>query len=88
MITKENLRIKDSNFYDVPDFVEEPTKHIITDEDILDPGRITHLYGYKFDLWSIILRFNNIIDPFSDLEPGMVLLIPSRKDLREIELKE
>ena len=86
MITKEHLRIKDSNFYDTPDFIEEPIKHTVTDEDINDPGRVTHMYGYKFNLWSVILRFNNVVDPFDDLEPGMVILIPDKKDLRKIEL--
>jgi hypothetical protein len=86
MISKGDLRIPDSNFYEIPNLKEEPIAHTVTDEDVNDPGRITHLYDYPFDTWAVIMRFNNIVDPINDLVPGLVIYIPSKRDLKEIEL--
>jgi hypothetical protein len=88
MLTKENLRVEDSNFYNIPVINEEPIRHRVTDEDVYDPGRIMFLYEYPFDQWPVILRFNNIIDPFEDLIPGMVLQIPTKQSLKDLELKK
>ena len=86
MLSKGDLRIEGSNFYKENQFFEEPIKHTVTIEDIYDPGRITFIYDYPFEYWNIILRYNNVVDPFEDITPGMTLLIPSKKDLRDIEL--
>jgi len=85
MVTKENLRYKDSNIYkDVP-FIAEPTKYVVTDEDALDPGRICFVFGYPFDFWPILMRYNNIVDPLS-LEAGVEIYIPPLQEIQKLEL--
>jgi hypothetical protein len=86
MIVKADLRIKDSNFYKSILFKDEPTTYTITDEDVYDPGRIAIMKDLPFELWSVIMRMNNVVDPFNDLIPGLVLYIPTLRELKKIEL--
>lgn len=85
MLTKEDLRETDSNFYKDFTFKEEPTKHMITDEDQFDPGRVMFLYDLPFDYWPIIMKLNGIVDPINDLEPGLIILIPTNSELRKLK---
>lgn len=85
-VKKENLRYSESNFYKKPTFEGEPLVHIVDEEDLFDPGRLTHIYDLPFNSWPLILRFNDIVDYIEEVEAGDTLLIPSIKDLKNIEL--
>jgi len=87
MISKGYLRYTDSNFYKKLVFKFEPWRHRVTFEDINDPGRVTFKYGLPFASWPLILKFNAIVDPFEDLVTGIVLLIPTLKELKRVGLE-
>ena len=82
MITKTDYRETGSNRYVTLKFTQEPVTYLVTQDDIYDPGRIALNFGYPIDLWPIILKFNNILDPLADLDPGDQLLIPTLADIK------
>jgi hypothetical protein len=84
-ITKEDLRETESNIYKETNFFEDPIQHIITEEDVHDPGRITILYDLPFDTWPLILRYNVIVDPIDQMIPGNILFIPTIRELRRLK---
>jgi hypothetical protein len=86
MLKKEQLHIPLSNFYIRFPFKEEPIRHLVTDDDLYDPGKLAFKYNFPFSYWSIILRYNGIVDPINDIEVGMILYIPSAKELKNLEL--
>lgn len=88
MITKSILRYTDSNSYKDIIITEEPIKYIVSDEDVYNIGRITFIFGLPFNSWPIILRYNNIIDPIDEINPGMILYIPTLKELKKLELSQ
>lgn len=59
--------------------------YTINDSDIARPDRIaTKVWdGSGIMMWWIILIANNILDPFNDLQAGMVLKIPSEQSCRD-----
>lgn len=86
MLTKNLLRYPDSNAYKDVIFTDEPIKYTVTDEDVYNIGRVTFLFGLPFNTWPIILRFNGIIDPIDEIEPGITLYIPTIKELKKLEI--
>ena len=84
-ISKADLRINKSDYHFVPEFNSETSYHTITQEDAADPGRIVSKYGFNHDMWKVILKFNEVVDPIDELVPGMVLLIPQRGDLQKLK---
>ena len=86
MITKKNLREKDSNFYKSLKFIDEPILFTISDDEVTDFGKIMFALNYPFEYWNIILKYNDVIDPFEDLPAGTTLLIPPQKDLVNLEV--
>jgi len=51
-------------------------EHIVRDDDIVRPDRIALLYYGDHSKLDMILKFNNISDPFS-LMPGETIFVPS-----------
>ena len=49
--------------------------------DLLDPAIISYKCYGVVDFWWVILLFNNIENPFTDLVEGTVLKIPNRLDI-------
>jgi hypothetical protein len=61
----------------------ELSTYRVTDEDLMAPDLISYkVYGTE-EYWWLILRFNRIIDPFTELETGDLLYIPNIVDIYE-----
>ena len=51
--------------------------HTVTEEDIGQPDGIAYRYYSDSNWWWLIMSYNGIINPFTDLELGMRLKIPN-----------
>lgn len=65
----------------------EPTYYRVDDSDIPDPALISYRVYGDIGFWWIILLVNEIKNPFIELEPGMVLKIPSKLDIYDFQHK-
>ena len=83
-VSKDDLRINESDYYKIPTLREQPTNHRLTADDVADPGRIALTYGFSHDMWKVILKFNSIVDPIDELIPGLLLEIPSQGDVQRL----
>ena len=72
-----------SNGWDDFDFRRPKKFYTVVDMDIQRPDLIS-LKNYSVpNLWWVIMKFNDIGDVWNDLEAGMELTIPNRKDAEE-----
>jgi hypothetical protein len=80
----EELALSDSN-WDRYFEVKYPTKsYQLGERDMNRPDLISFNAYKKADYWWIILKFNNVIDPFTELNKvGMILDIPDIKDIQD-----
>ena len=61
------------------------TYYRLTDTDVARPDLVSaKVYSGNIQYWWVILLFNDIRDPFSEMVSGMLLKIPSVLDLYEI----
>lgn len=51
----------------------------------VEPEDTLHKIAYRFfgnsALWWVVARFNDVLDPFAELEPGTTLRLPNRARL-------
>jgi hypothetical protein len=61
------------------------TYYRLTDTEIARPDLVSaSVYNGNIQYWWVILLFNDIRDPFSEMVSGMLLKIPNVLDLYEI----
>ena len=84
-ITKKNTRFNDSSFFESPEFITSETPYYAVEEDTADPGRIALKFGFLHSQWPLIMAFNSITDPLTELVPGARLIIPSIGDVRNLK---
>lgn len=65
----------------------EPTYYRVDDSDIPDPPLISYRVYGDTGLWWVILLVNGIENSFTELEPGMILKIPSKLDIYDFQRK-
>jgi len=68
-------------------FKRPSTFHTVTQEELLRPDLISFSEYGKISLWWIILKINDIQDPFNDLEAGQTLVIPNKLDIEEYQMQ-
>jgi len=56
-------------------------QYLVTSKDLLRPDLISYTVYNSVEYWWIICYVNQILNPFTDLIPGMKLTIPSMYDL-------
>lgn len=61
----------------------ELTSYRISEQDILRPDLISENNYNTKDYWWLILFYNGIVDPFTELEVGDLLFIPNLIDCYE-----
>lgn len=61
----------------------ELTSYRVSEQDILRPDLISYVNYNTKDYWWLILFYNGIVDPFSELEVGDLLYIPNLIDVYE-----
>lgn len=84
-VTIDDIRINESDYFHSLEFSSIPSTYILKHEDIADPGRIALKSGYRHNLWPIILKYNNIVDPMEELVVGLTLQIPAREDINRLK---
>ena len=84
-VTKDDLRINESDYYRIPKFQDEPRYHTITEKDTADPENIAFAYDLSRELWKVVLRFNGIVDPLDDLVVGNTLAVPTISDIQRLK---
>jgi hypothetical protein len=80
----EELALSDSN-WDRYFQTKYPTKeHELIQAELNRPDLLSfNIYG-RADYWWILLKFNNIMDPFTELNrPGLVMRYPNIKDIQD-----
>ena len=68
-------------------FTREMTYYKVIDADIGRPDLISiKAYGDKLSMfkWWVLFYVNDIVDPYTDLYEGLVLLVPHQKDLEDL----
>lgn len=65
----------------------EPKYYRVDDSDISDPGTISSKCYGDVHFWWVILLVNGIQNPFLDLIPGMILIIPNVIDIYNFQRK-
>jgi hypothetical protein len=55
----------------------------ITEPDLLRPDLISYQYYNTVDFWWVIMLVNNIQNPLTDLEIGMLIKVPNILDIYE-----
>jgi hypothetical protein len=61
--------------------------YVLEAEDVGRPDLIAYKFYKTPSLYWVILWVNNIIDPFEDMYPGMLLRLPSTVRLTEYNIK-
>ena len=51
------------------------------------PDIISFRIYQNTEYWWILLKFNNIIDPFTELKPGLIIKVPSANDIQNFAKK-
>lgn len=65
----------------------EPTYYRTSVVDSMRPDLISYKVYGSVQFWWVICLVNEIGDPFSEIEPGMVLTIPSKLDIINFQRK-
>ena len=61
--------------------MNEQSQYVVTSEDIANlPGISFKIYGTT-DLWRILLEYNGLTDPLSDIHVGLTLRVPDKSDI-------
>lgn len=70
---------------DITDFeIKRPTRFYTVQYDETQRPDLISIRNYgKQDYWWIILRVNDILDPWNDIEEGDVLRIPNERDIED-----
>jgi len=64
-----------------------PSYYRVVASDLLRPDLISYKVYGTVGFWWIILLVNDIDNPFTDLEEGMILEIPNKLDIYEFRKK-
>ena len=59
----------------------------LTSRDIMRPDLISYRAYGTVSLWWVILAFNDIENPLTDLEPGMLIELPHKMDIYNFQRK-
>ena len=78
------LALSDSNWDRYFETKYPTKKYQLKQADVSRPDLISfNIYG-RADYWWILMKFNNIIDPFTELNrPGLVMRFPDIKDIQD-----
>lgn len=77
-----------TNYLNVKFMLRARDTYQVTDSDACNlPGIAFKVYGDK-NYWWIIGLYNGIVDPITDLEPGLVLQLPSLADINALFSKQ
>ena len=68
-------------------FKRESSFYTVVETDLLRPDLISYKVYSKVVYWWIIMKVNNIEDPFNDLEAGTSLVIPNVLDVEEYQMQ-
>lgn len=68
-------------------FNRKKTYYEVKSEDVRRPDLISLKLFRRSNYWWIILKLNDISDPFNDLFEGQILEIPNISDIEEFVLK-
>ena len=80
----DELALSDSSWIRYFELKYPTTTYQLTYGDRQRPDLISFTVYAKADYWWIILKFNNIMDPFTELStPGLILEIPNIKDIQD-----
>ena len=80
----EEYALSDSNWDRYFQTKYPTTSYTLQLSDLQRPDLISFNVYKKADYWWVIMKFNNIIDPFTELsEPGLVFNIPDVKDIQD-----
>ena len=61
--------------------MNEVDQYVVSSDDIANlPGISFKLYGTT-DLWRILMEYNGLSDPLSDIYIGLVLRVPDKSDI-------
>jgi len=74
-------KVLDSDYYKLFKMNFKPTIYIIKDVDIARWDMISFKHYRSYDFYWIILKVNNINDPWNDIEPGDEIIIPDKRDV-------
>lgn len=64
-------------------FTRDKQYYTIVEQDLKRPDVISFKHFGTTEYYWIILKMNNIVDPFNDLEIGDVIQIPNKLDIEE-----
>lgn len=80
------LAERDINYLDIDSFVfSDPfERKIITKNYIGRPDMISYDFYRTVNYWWIIMRLNGIEDIWNDIEEGIVIRLPSAKDIERL----
>jgi len=62
-----------------------PTHYRVDASDLMRPWRISKKNYGSDNLWWVILAWNGIENPLTDLIEGMILVIPNKLDILEFQ---
>lgn len=88
-VTTDDIEELDFLYNSLSDFITEYSigYYRVQSSDLLDPAIISYKCYGDVGFWWIILLYNNIENPFTDLVEGMVLKIPNRLDIFSFQKK-
>jgi serine protease inhibitor len=68
-------------------FKRPRTFYTIKRQDVSRPELISYKVYGSINYWWIILKLNNIDDPFNDLEIGKTIQLPSQQDIEDFYIQ-
>jgi nucleoid-associated protein YgaU len=77
------LSVLDSAYSEFDDSLEVAGTHMVTADDAMDLPLISYRWYRNINLWWVIAAFNGIQDPWLEIQPGVVLKIPSLSSVED-----
>lgn len=62
-------------------FAETDAKFVVNAQDVARPDLMAERVLGSSTLWWVLLKFNNIDDPWNELWPGQILKIPDQSSI-------
>jgi hypothetical protein len=71
------------NYFDLFKIKKDVTYHVVSGMDLKRPDNISFRYYRKVNYYWIIMKVNNLEDPFNDLHENQVIIIPDPTDIED-----
>ena len=79
------LDLSSGDFWSLFKTTTKPRMYQIDNYEANRPDIISNRCYVQVDLWWILMKYNDIIDPFSELVGGTVLKVPDFKDIQSYQ---